>query len=156
MTWIEIIIPPVLMIIGGIISWFLKTRSDELKAVTEMLREEQRKIYSSILDPYIQLFSDLSPVGQQKAITKITSYEYKKDAFNFNLIGTDNVIIAYNNLMQFAYQQTDPSKANPAEMMLNWGKLLLEIRRAVGNKNTKLKEIDMLKGMVKDIEKIQK
>lgn len=37
--------------------------------------------------------------------------------------------------------------------MLLWGKLLLEIRKSLGNKKTKLDEFDMLRAMIKDIEK---
>ena len=35
-----------------------------------------------------------------------------------------------------------------------WGNVMLEIRKSLGTK-TRLKEIDMLKGMITDIEKIE-
>ena len=40
-------------------------------------------------------------------------------------------------------------------MMRHWGTLLLEIRKSLGNEGTKLSEIDMLRGMIKDIESIE-
>jgi len=39
-------------------------------------------------------------------------------------------------------------------MMRLWGSLLLEIRKSLGNKNTKLNEIDMLRAMIKDIDNL--
>lgn len=40
-------------------------------------------------------------------------------------------------------------------MMRLWGKLLLEIRKSLGNENTELSELDMLRGFIKDIEKLE-
>jgi len=37
-----------------------------------------------------------------------------------------------------------------------WGALLIEIRKSLGNKKTKLKEVDMLRGMIKDIDNFLK
>lgn len=56
MEWLKYIGPPLLMVLGGIITWFIKSKSEELKAVEDLLREERRKIYGEILEPYIQLF----------------------------------------------------------------------------------------------------
>ncbi|MBL7148430.1 MAG: hypothetical protein ISS82_06390 [Nanoarchaeota archaeon] len=64
---IDIIIPPLLMIVGGIITWLVKKKTEELKAVEERLREEKRKIYTKLLNPYIEL---LSGQDQIKAIKK--------------------------------------------------------------------------------------
>ena len=39
-------------------------------------------------------------------------------------------------------------------MMRIWGGLLLEIRRSLGNKKTKLDEFDMLRAMIEDIDSL--
>jgi hypothetical protein len=36
-----------------------------------------------------------------------------------------------------------------------WGKLLLEIRKDVGNKKTGLSEFDMLRWLISDIERLE-
>jgi hypothetical protein len=36
-----------------------------------------------------------------------------------------------------------------------WGQLLLEIRKDVGNKKTGLNELDMLRWLISDIEKLE-
>jgi len=142
------------MVLGGIITWLLKTRVEELHATEERLREERRKIYIQILDPYIRLFADIKGQGTAQAIKKITSYEYRKTAFELNLFGSDDVVCAYNDLMKHTYEAEKTGTQNPREMMQLWGNLLLGIRRSLGNKKTKLGEFDMLRAMITDIDNI--
>ena len=57
-----------------------------------------------------------------------------------------------NELMQYSYK----GNTNPMQLISTWGGLLLAIRRdLVGNK-TKLNEVDMLRSMITDIDKITK
>ena len=100
MNWLQVLGPSLLMVLGGIITWFLKSRVEELRATEQRLREERRKIYGQILDPYIHLFADLKGEGPTQAIREITSYEYRKTAFDLNLFGSDEVVRAYNALMK--------------------------------------------------------
>ena len=143
------------MILGGINTWFIKSRIEELRAIEEKLREERRNIYAQILDPYIHLFADIKKgKGPDEALKRVTSYDYRKTAFDLNLFGSDEVVLAYNNLMKHTYESEATEKREPNKMMLLWGKLLLEIRKSLGNKNTKLDEFDMLRAMIKDIDKL--
>ena len=154
MNWLQVLGPSLLMVLGGIIIWFIKSHIEELRATEERLREERWKIYGQILDPYVRLFADLKGQGPAQAIKKITSYEYRKTAFDFNLVGSDNVVRAYNTLMKHTYEVESTGKQNPKEMMRLWGSLLLEIRKNLGNKKTKLDELDMLRAMIKDIDSL--
>jgi hypothetical protein len=104
------------MVIGGIITWFIKSRIEELRAVEERLQEERRKIYSQILDPYIRIFSDLGK-GTKQATEKIISYDYRKTAFDLTLFGSDDVVSAYNALMKHSYDTERTGKQDPKEMM---------------------------------------
>ena len=152
MNWLQILGPSLLMVLGGIVTWFIKSRVEELRATEQRLREERRKIYSQILDPYIRLFADLKGQGPAQAIKKITSYDYRRTSFDLNLFGSDEVIRAYNALMKHTYEAESTGRQDPKEMMRLWGSLLLEIRKSLGNKKTKLNEIDMLQTMIKDID----
>lgn len=154
MLWLQTVGPPLLMIIGGIITWLIKSKIEELRAVEETLLEDRRKVYSQIIDPYVRLFADLKGQGAAQAIKKITSYEYRKTGFELNLFGSDEVILAYNALMKHAYKAESTGKQDTKEMMRLWGNLLLEIRKSVGNKKTKLNERDMLSAMIKDIDNL--
>jgi len=154
MKWLEVIGPSLLMVLGGIITWFIKSRVEELRATEEKLREERRKIYRQILDPYIYIFADLKGQGPTQAIEKIISCEYRKTAFDLNLFGSDEVVRAYNAFMKHAYEAESTGKQDPKEMMHLWGSLLLQIRRSLGNKKTKLNNLDMLRAMIKDIDTV--
>jgi len=155
MNWVQIIAPPLLMIIGGIITWVLKAKSEELRAVETKLSEQRWKVYDEILEPYIRIFANLKePKNIENATIKILSYDYRKTAFNLNLFGSDEVIRAYNALMKHFFRSATTKNQNAKEMMFLWGSFLLEIRKSLGNKNTKLKQIEMLEAMITDIDKI--
>lgn len=156
MDWLQTGLgPALLMVLGGILTWFIKAKIEELRAIEEKLREERRNIYAQILDPYIHLFADLKGKGPDEALKKITSYDYRKTAFDLNLFGSDEVVLAYNDLMKHTYESEATEKREPNKLMLLWGKLLLEIRKSLGNKKTKLDELDMLRAMIKDIDRLE-
>ncbi len=144
------------MIFGGIITWFIKSKSENLKAIEENLRIDRRKLYIDILEPSMKIFADIKGQGPEEAMKQIKSYEYRKTSFELNLIGSDNVVKAYNNFMQHIYKCSESNKQNPKEMMRLFGKFLLEIRKSLGNKKTKLNPYDMLKSFITDIEEIEK
>jgi len=154
MDWLTALGPSLLVVIGGIISWLLKARTEELRATEEKLRSERRKIYSEILEPYIRMFVDLKGKGPDQALKKMMSFDYRKTAFELNLFGSDEVVRAYNALMQYAYQAEASGSRNPRDFVLLWGHLLLEIRKSLGNERTKLNEADMLRGMITDIDEL--
>lgn len=142
------------MVLGGIVTWFIKSKIEELRTIEEKLQEERRNVYLEILDPYIILFAELKGGNPKKAMSKILSHDYRRTSFNFILFASDEVVRAYNNLMQYLYNVDPNGTPDARKMMRLWGELLLEIRKSLGNKNTKLNELDMLKSMIKDIESI--
>ena len=85
------------------------------------------------------------------------SVDYRRKAFQMSLVGSDSVVKAYNDLMQFFYRQG----SNPAsqttdqlkEMMSLLGGFLLEIRRSMGNESTTLENWDMLEWFMTDARK---
>lgn len=155
MDWLQNPGTALLVVLSGIITWFAKSKIEELRVINEKLRKERRNIYAQILDPYIRLFADIKGKGPDEALKMVTSYNYKKNAFDLNLIGSDKVVFAFNNLMTHSYKAEATGNKDPKEMMSLWGELLLEMRKSLGNKNTKLNKYDMLKAMVKDIDKLE-
>jgi hypothetical protein len=86
------------------------------------------------------------------------SLEYRQKAFRLSLVGSDSVVLAYNNLMQYFYQRNDQTQQPPApvdvkEMMSLLGRFLLEIRRSMGNEATKLDNWGMLEWFLTDARK---
>ncbi len=144
--------PSVLMVLGGILTWLIKSKAEELRAIEEKLREERRKIYAQILDPFIRVFADPKGKGPEQALKTITSYNYRKTAFDLILFGSDDVVRAYNDLMRYTYDAEAAGNEDPREMLRLWGRLLLEIRKSLGNKRSTLNELDMFRAMIKDLE----
>ena len=152
---IRVLGPSILVIIGGAVGWFVKVRTEELKTLQEKLREERRKLYMEILSPYIKIFSNPDNVNQ--AIKEISSVNYRRISFKFNFVGSDEVIRSLNSLMQHLYNiESGKEEKDHIKLFTLWGKLLLEIRKDLCNKKTKLNEFDMLKSMIKDIDELMK
>lgn len=85
--------------------------------------------------------------------SKLLSLDYRQQGFRLSLVGSDEVVRAYSNLMQYFFQR-DPegatSEADARDMMLLLGRFLLEIRRSMGNEATKLDAWDMLEWFLTD------
>jgi len=101
-------------------------------------KEEELKIYNEFLE-------------------KVISLEYKRTTFKLSLLGSVDVVKAYNNLTEFTalpnvQQQPDDNKI----IIMLYATLLLKIRKDLGNKSTLLKHLnekDILKTMnIRDID----
>lgn len=152
------VLAAVLAIIGavsGFVGWWLKARNQELRAIEKMLREEQRKIYKEILDPYIGLFSDQNKnISSGSLVKKLTSHQYKSKAFEMFFFGSGEVIKAYNKLIQHG-SRINPENAEPdLTIVTDFGQLLLEVRKSLGNKKTKLNAKEMLGVIINDLSKL--
>ena len=87
-------------------------------------------------------------------MAKLTSSEYKKTTFESAVMGSDGVVGAHNCLMQHAFASERTGQQDPKRIITLWGNLLLEIRKNIGERKTKLKEKDMLRSMIKDIDEV--
>ena len=153
MTWIEIVGPTSLVIIGGVVSWLLQNRIQKLNKLNEELRQQRIKKYASIVDPIVVIYSKVDG-GPEKAGEILQSIEYRRASFELNFWGSDEVVNAYNDLIQFMYSRDrEGYKASDTYDMLRLlGTLFLEIRKDVGNSRSKLQPIDMLRSMITDID----
>lgn len=155
-SWLVAVGPTLLVALGGVVSWIVKSRVEELRAAEEKLREDRRKTYTEILEPYIRIFTDPT-AGAAQAMKKVQSFDYRQTAFQLVLVGDDKVVMAYNNLMQYTYRAADGKEPQDTQRMMSlWGEVLLAIRRSLGNKRTKLDSFDMLRGFIKDIDALKK
>lgn len=154
MEFVEKILPTLLVVAAGFITWFLKDKSEKLKFQREKLIEEKRLNYEKILEPIIRVLAGVkNKVEMDKALKQIQSFDYKKSAFQLMLFGSDNVVNAYNDYFQYLYK--NESNLDPKNMLNALGKVILEIRKDLGNDKTALKEYDMLRFMITDIEKMK-
>jgi hypothetical protein len=148
------ILPSLFLIIGGVISWFLKDKSEKLKYQREKLLIEKRENYEKILEPIIRVFVGINNQQEMsKALKQIQSFDYRKTSFHLMMFGSGEVIHTYNDFFQFIYG--DLSKEEPEMIMLSLGKVVLSIRKDLGNDKTVLKDYDMLSFMLSDIDRIK-
>ena len=144
---------PVLLGLGGLISWFLKNRKEELQTIEERAMENRIETYKQILYPFIVLFTNGAEQKEKdKATKEIGSIEYRKAAFNLITFGSDHMVKTYNSMMQSFYK--GEAESNPRATLEKFSKFLLAIRKDVNNKNTKLNNWAMLEFMITDIEKL--
>lgn len=82
------------------------------------------------------------------------SESYLIAAREFSLVGSDEAVRAMNDLMQYFFQQNDSETRDYETVFKLLGLLFLEIRRDLGNKDTKVSEIDMFRGQITDIDSL--
>jgi hypothetical protein len=159
MPWIVGVVVPILLAVGGgvggSIIFLWRHRLEEARAAEERLSSDRRKVYSELLLPYVQLL--IPGKSQETALETIMSLDNRRAAFDFMLVAPDETVRAYNNLMQFIFKM-DIAKPNPQSnqlVMHYMGTLLLEIRKMLGNEFTDLTAFDMLRFIIKDIDKVE-
>ncbi|MDE2803470.1 MAG: hypothetical protein OXK21_11395 [Chloroflexota bacterium] len=184
-TAIGAIATPVLLLVFSGIGWYFKCRIEsawkkeaELRMraerLEEAIRDDRLQVYNDILEPFIILFMKDGQVvtnkrqtiktKEQRTLEIIQSLEYRKAVFKLSLFANDDVVKAYNNLMQFFYKMEKTSNSPEArapeavgrELLESFGTFLLAIRKSVGNEASNLNELDMLAGMISDIDKMRR
>lgn len=155
------IISPILLTIGGLVTWILKAKREELLTQEEKSREFRIRTYETLLEPYYAIFTFTLPDQKKdREIQKIASLDYKKAAFNLTTFGSDEVVKAFNKLMQSFYHKKSDDYENKNDwgiMMLTvFSDFLLAVRRDLYSKNTKLKRSQLVEFMITDIEDYRK
>jgi hypothetical protein len=164
MNWLQDILAPLILLlvagIGSAAGWFIRSKFEESRAVQQKLNDERRKTYSDILLPFITVLANINRKdGASKAVAQIMTDlpKFQKNRVDLVLFGSDDVVRAHNACWEYAYKVDagENVEERGVTYMLLWGKLLLEIRRDVGNKDTRLNEVDMLRWLIKDIDKLE-
>lgn len=158
LDWVEFAITTGSGGIIGFLVWFLQSRIETLHREKERLFDDRRQVYLDVLDPFIRLFAGMkNPKENQKALQQIVSAEYKRTAFEFTLIGDDEVVRAFNEFMQHVYaiDSIEMDAEDPKRTLCLWGDFLLEVRKNLGNKKTSLDRVDMLASQITDISKLR-
>ncbi len=133
--------------------WFLTTRIEAIRRERGKLQDERRDIYMRTLEPMIRMITGVkNPVEHRKALSQVGSYEYRRACFELNLVGSDDVVRSVNRFMETVYQMEDAKGPDATyDLLIPWADVLIAIRRDLGNNKTKLKGVDMLKAMIRDI-----
>ena len=100
--------------------------------------------------------SDKKNKGKDKnaiATSQVLSLDYRKTSFKLSLIGSDSVVIAFNNLFQHFYNLAESEVSediNTTIMLELLGNFLLEIRRSMGNETTSIDSWGMIEWFITD------
>ncbi|MDY0129372.1 MAG: hypothetical protein RBR63_04190 [Methanosarcina vacuolata] len=137
---------------GSIITVIIQDRITKLRIVQEKLRDDRRKVYIDLLSPFVLIFT--KGIDQQEVLKNLLSQEYRKTSFELALLGSDDVVKAYGNLMQYSFR-LENQEIDKNMLIKLYATLLLRIRKDLGNKYTQLNEKDMLAYLIKDIDKLE-
>ena len=102
------------------------------------------------LEPYIRLLTYADNKRKLEAAAKqVTSYEHRKALLEISFMGSDEVVRALNEYMQHAFHSNSDDLVTSVERLCQ---LFLAIRKDLGNKETNLQPIDMLRSQIRDID----
>jgi len=167
-NWLEIIrlvITLIATIAIPIVIFVVGNRITNLRQLEEKLRADRIEIYNKILEPFFLVFSteaiiqgsmkypkDKIKTAAQLSAEKTLTLSYQDYAFKLSLIGSDDVVRAFNNLMQVAFSSLEEDDTKKGErLIMHIAILLLEIRKSLGNEATKLHALEMLEWKIKDM-----
>ena len=173
-TVIGAVATPIILSLLAAVGWLLKnsieksqdrqqTQSARIRELEGKLREDRIETYNALLEPFFLLFTteaafaqDPKYKGKKKdelAIAKMLSVEYRKVGFKLSLVASDDVVRAYNRLMQFFYHDDGDASAIDVKASV-WVKLLadllLKVRKSMGNEATSLDSWEMVEWFMKD------
>ena len=137
----------------GFAVWFFQSRIEAARQAEGRLRDERRKTYADLLDPFLKAMS--SPTETWRKDKAFDPYTMRRAGFEVSIIGSDEVVRSFNKMMQalYALERENKEMVLPTTLQL-WGGLLLEVRKSVGDPRTRLTPRDMLAGLIKDIDNL--
>ena len=89
---------------GGLVVWWVQSRIEHTRRETERLYSESAKLYLKLLEP----FSAILGIKARNASDPgkiIQSKDYRDAMFHVNLVGSDDVVRAFNKMMTMFYQR---------------------------------------------------
>ena len=139
---------------GGLVGWWIQSRIEQTRRETERLYSERAKLYTKLLEPFQAILGNKARNARDPGKI-IQSKEYRDAMFHVNLVGSDDVVRAFNNTMKMFYQrdQETPSDKDAAiKVFRQVGDTMLAIRRELGNRRTKLASLEMFESSITDLQ----
>lgn len=166
-SWLDIVTAigavatPILVLGLTGVGWRIRESVERRRTAEERLSDERVEIYKKVLEPFfILLMPDAAWDYDRKRKNKdkiavamgiMYSIEYRQVSAHLSLIGSDGVVKAYNELMQYVFHSEAGGDLESAQMLLSkLGGFLLAIRRSVGNEETDLDNWAMMEWFITD------
>ena len=126
-TLLITILSPILITIGGIVSWILKSKKEEVLNAETKSREFKIETYKKLLEPFIATLTfTLTEKVKQKEINKLTTLEYKKAVFDLTTFGSDKAIQIFSKIMQ-TFFHSDEYKDDDGNYAHEYGNRLIAL-----------------------------
>ncbi len=157
-----------------------RSREEYWRSLELQLHPSRLEVYREILELFSVMFANEEGIAHSQkykefrnrnrssesllTITKenlanriMSSPDYKEVNFRFTLLGNDQVVRTHNRLMNEARNLVGRNTGNENNEMLviHLADFLLELRKNLGNEDTKLKNTEMLEWLITDIEKLE-
>ena len=141
-------------VVSGAIVWYITWRTGVLRQERERLHNERRQIYIRVLRPYFHILGGkTSPDDLRESLRRLKSVEHRTALFELTLVGSDGVVRAVSDFMQQGFRVAqEGSTMSPSDLVQTWGGVLLAIRRDLRDRKTQLRERDMLRSFITDID----
>ena len=140
---------------GGLVAWWIQSRIEQTRRETERLYSERAKLYGQLLEPFSAIFGMKAP-NASDPVKIIQSKEYRDAMFHVNLVGSDDVVRAFNKMMKKFYERSDDTpldQRSMVEMLRHVGDTMLAIRRELGNRRTDLSSLEMFESSITDLQR---
>jgi hypothetical protein len=143
------LLSPILLTIGGVISWFLKSRKESLQLAEQLSREKRLETYKIILEPYWTILSPQAKEEERKkAMKEILTIDYKRACFDLVTFGSDNTVRSFNKFIQY-----EPPKEANTNILNLFSNFTLNVRKDLFKNSSRLDPEETLKFIIKDLGK---
>lgn len=144
-------------VVSGAIVWYITWRTGVLRQERERLHDERRRVYIRVLAPYFHVLGgQTSSDAFKEVLLRLQSEEYRTATYELALVGSDEVVRAMGQFMQQNFRTAEKNDLTPADHVQAWGGVLLAIRRDLRDRRTHLRERDMLRPFIKDIDSVHR
>ncbi len=132
----QIAVPILLLILGGI-GWLYRHEKERRLQIEKQLSDRKYDVYIKLLTVFFDILKQVKkgqPTNASKLINKML--DIKKELIIF---GNDNVLFAF-----FGWEKDSQTKSNLKAL----AKLIIEVRKDMGNPKTAVTTQDFLKSLV--------
>jgi hypothetical protein len=147
--WITGLGVPALLAVGAGFTWVIRSTIEDLRQAERELADRRSAVYEQVLAPFLlPLIAKDSEAEAASAAQDLafSSPEYRRSVFDLTFFASDDVVRAFGDMTN------NGSQPLPENAMVLWARLLLAIRKSLGNKGTRLKLVDMLRPSINDID----
>ena len=87
-------------------TWWVQSRIEQTRREAERLHSERAKLYGKLLEPFSAILG-IKARNAGDPVKIIQSKDYRDAMFQVNLVGSDDVVRAFNKMMKMFYQRGD-------------------------------------------------